>query len=49
MAKSVNKVILVAGYIRCSLWGFGLPVAGQGLQHLTMSSLNIQLGVTLPK
>jgi hypothetical protein len=38
-----------ADYIRCSLWGFGLPVAGQGLQTLTMSSLNTQLGVTLPK
>jgi hypothetical protein len=39
----------VADYLRCSLWGFGLPVAGQGLQTLTMSSLNTQLGVTLPK
>lgn len=38
-----------ADYIRCALWGFGLPVAGQGLQQLTMSSLNTQLGVTLPK
>jgi len=39
----------VPDYIRCALWGFGLPVAGQGLQQLTMSSLNTQLGVTLPK
>jgi hypothetical protein len=39
----------VADYLRCLLWGFGLPVAGQGLQTLTMSSLNTQLGVTLPK
>jgi type II secretory pathway pseudopilin PulG len=39
----------VADYLRCLLWGFGLPVAGQGLQSLTMSSLNTQLGVTLPK
>jgi hypothetical protein len=39
----------LADYLRCSLWGFGLPVAGQGLQTLTMSSLNTQLGVTLPK
>jgi len=38
-----------ADYIRCVLWGFGLPVAGQGLQTLTMSSLNTQLGVTLAK
>ena len=38
-----------ADYIRCLLWGFGLPVAGNGLQQLTMSSLNTQLGVTLPK
>jgi hypothetical protein len=39
----------VADYLRCFLWGFGLPVAGQGLQTLTMSSVNSQLGVTLPK
>ena len=39
----------VADYLRCLLWGFGLPVAGQGLQTLTMSSVNTQLGVTLPK
>lgn len=39
----------IGDYIRCALWGFGLPVAGQGLQTLTMSSLNTQLGVTLPK
>ena len=39
----------VGDYLRCLLWGFGLPVAGQGLQTLTMSSLNTQLGVTLPK
>jgi hypothetical protein len=38
-----------ADYIRCALWGFGLPVAGQGLQQLTMTSLNTQLAVTLPK
>jgi len=38
-----------ADYIRCALWGFGLPVTGQGLQTLTMPSLNTQLGVTLPK
>jgi hypothetical protein len=38
-----------ADYLRCLLWGFGLPVAGQGLQTLTMSSVNSQLGVTLPK
>jgi hypothetical protein len=38
-----------ADYVRCAIWGFGLPVAGQGLQTLTMSSLNTQLGVTLPK
>jgi hypothetical protein len=36
-------------YVRCCLWGFGLPVAGQGLQQLTMSSVNTQLGVNFPK
>jgi hypothetical protein len=39
----------IADYLRCLLWGFGLPVAGQGLQTLTTSSLNTQLGITLPK
>ena len=34
-------------YIRCALWGFGLPVAGQSLQQLTLGSINTQLGVTL--
>jgi hypothetical protein len=34
-------------YIRCALWGFGLPVAGQSLQGLTASSINTQMGVTL--
>jgi hypothetical protein len=36
-------------YVRCLLWGFGLPVAGQSLQQLTPSALNTQLGITLPK
>ncbi len=40
---------LFTDYIRCFLWGFGLPVAGQGLQQLTMSSVNSQLGINLPK
>ncbi len=39
----------VADYFRCLFWGFGLPVAGNGLQQLTMSQLNTQLGVTIPK
>lgn len=36
-------------YMQCLLWGFGLPVAGQSLQQLTVSSINTQLGVTLTK
>jgi hypothetical protein len=36
-------------YVRCGLWGFGLPVAGQGLQQLTLSSVNTQLGINFPK
>jgi len=39
----------IADYLHCLLWGFGLPVAGQGLQTLSQSSVNTQLGVTLPK
>jgi len=35
--------------MQCLLWGFGLPVAGQSLQQLTVSSINSQLGVTLTK
>jgi hypothetical protein len=36
-------------FVQCFLWGFGLPVAGQSLQQLTISSINTQLGITLPK
>jgi len=36
-------------YVQCLLWGFGLPVAGQSLQQLSVSSINTQLGITLPK
>jgi hypothetical protein len=36
-------------YVQCLLWGFGLPVAGQSLQQLSVSSINTQLGITLTK
>jgi hypothetical protein len=36
-------------YVQCLLWGFGLPVAGQSLQQLSISSINTQLGITMPK
>jgi len=36
-------------FVRCSLWGFGLPVAGNSIQNLTMGSLNTQLGVSVAR
>jgi hypothetical protein len=37
----------VLDYARCFLWGFGLPVAGQSIQQLTMSSINSGFGVSI--
>jgi hypothetical protein len=39
----------VMDYARCFLWGFGLPVAGQSIQQLTMSSLNSSFGVNISR
>jgi type II secretory pathway pseudopilin PulG len=36
-------------FVRCFLWGFGLPVAGNSIQSLTTGSLNTQLGVSLTR
>jgi hypothetical protein len=36
-------------YVRCIFWGFGLPVAGQSLQQLTLGTVNTQLGVTVSR
>lgn len=36
-------------FVRCFLWGFGLPVAGNSIQNLTMGSLNTQLGVSVTR
>jgi hypothetical protein len=35
--------------IRCFFWGFGLPVAGQSLQQVTLSNFNSNFGVTLSR
>jgi len=49
LVKSSPGFGVYADFVRCALWGFGLPVAGQGLQQLTVSSVNTQLGINLPK
>jgi hypothetical protein len=39
----------IMDYSRCFLWGFGLPVAGQSIQQLTMSSVNSGFGVSISR
>ncbi len=39
----------ITDFVRCFLWGFGLPVAGNSIQSLTMGSLNTQLGVSIAR
>jgi hypothetical protein len=39
----------IADFVRCFLWGFGLPVAGNSIQNLTVGSLNTQLGVSVTR
>lgn len=36
-------------YIKCLLWGLGVPIAGQQLQQLTPNAISTAFNLTLPK
>jgi hypothetical protein len=40
---------LLADFVVCLFWGFGLPVGSQQLMQLTPGSVVTALGVTVPK